>query len=77
MENIPIFFIVGAFYLLTDPNPKTAINLFRAYTIARYCHTLVYAVIVVPQPARALSWSVGFGITGYMIFKTISHFKAF
>ncbi|KAF2881627.1 hypothetical protein ILUMI_24570 [Ignelater luminosus] len=77
LENIPIFFIAGAFYLLTNPSPRTALNLFRTYTIARYCHTFVYAVVVIPQPARAISWSIGFAITGYMLFRTIRHFKAF
>ncbi|KAF2881625.1 hypothetical protein ILUMI_24568 [Ignelater luminosus] len=77
LENIPIFFLAGFAYLLTDPDPTTALNLFRAYTLARCLHTFVYAVVVVPQPARGLAWGTGFFITGYMAIKAICHFKTF
>lgn len=77
MENIPVFFLAGFAYLLTDPDPTTALNLFRAYTVARCIHTFVYAIVVVPQPARGLAWGTGFLITGYMAVKALCHFKTF
>lgn len=77
LENIPIFFIASFAYMLTDPDPQTALNLFRIYTAARCAHTFVYAIHVVPQPARGIAWAIGFGITGYMAVKAICHFKTF
>ncbi|KAF2881626.1 hypothetical protein ILUMI_24569 [Ignelater luminosus] len=77
LENIPIFFLVAFAYLLTDPDPTTALNLFRVFTLARFIHTFVYAIVVVPQPARGLAWVTGFLITGYMAVKAICHFKTF
>lgn len=71
LENIPIFLIAASLYVLTNPAPALALNLFRAFTAARFAHTFVYAVYVVPQPARALSFFVGYGITGYIIFQNI------
>ncbi|CAO1411876.1 unnamed protein product [Diamesa hyperborea] len=66
LENILPFFTAGFFYVLINPSPIIAINLFRAAAISRIIHTFVYAVYVVPQPSRALSWLVCFLITGYM-----------
>ena len=66
MENILPFFVIGFLYVLTDPVAFLAINLFRAVAIARVAHTLVYAVVVVPQPARAIAFFVALGATVYM-----------
>ncbi|ETN64006.1 glutathione transferase, microsomal [Anopheles darlingi] len=74
LENILPFFIIGLLYMLTGPAPFIAINLFRAVAIARILHTLVYAVVVIPQPARGLSWGVAYLATFYMAFKTILYF---
>ncbi|GLV36320.1 Microsomal glutathione S-transferase-like [Carabus blaptoides fortunei] len=74
LENILIFFVASWLYLLTQPNAAFATMLFRIYTIARYAHTLVYAVVVVPQPARGIAWFVGYGITGYMAATAALHF---
>ena len=71
VENIPLYFFAGFGYLFTEPDPTVAVNLFRIYALARIAHTLVYAIFVVPQPARGLSWGVGYGITGYMAIRTI------
>ncbi|KAK4884475.1 hypothetical protein RN001_000746 [Aquatica leii] len=77
LENIPIFFLAGLGYVLTDPNPAIALNLFRMYTLARVAHTFVYAIYVVPQPARGISWGIGYAITGYMAVRTMLHFGRF
>ncbi|KAG8236605.1 hypothetical protein J437_LFUL016854 [Ladona fulva] len=66
LENIPMFWIVGLLYVLTEPSAFLAINLFRAYFVARSLHTFVYAVIVLPQPSRALAFFAGLGVTIYM-----------
>ncbi|KAL7743308.1 hypothetical protein ACLKA6_012472 [Drosophila palustris] len=71
LENILPFFIIGLLYTLTNPSAFLAINLFRAVGIARITHTLVYAVVVVPQPARALSFFVALLATAYMALQVV------
>ncbi|CAO1399749.1 unnamed protein product [Diamesa serratosioi] len=66
LENILPFLTAGFFYILLNPTPEIAIYLFRATAIARIIHSFVYAVYVVPQPARTISWLVCFLSTGYM-----------
>uniref|UniRef100_A0A182JWQ1 Microsomal glutathione S-transferase 1 n=1 Tax=Anopheles christyi TaxID=43041 RepID=A0A182JWQ1_9DIPT len=74
LENILPFFAIGLLYMLTNPEPFIAINLFRAVAIARIVHTLVYAVVVIPQPARGLSWAIAYFATAYMGIKTALFF---
>ncbi|XP_059474175.1 prostaglandin E synthase-like [Neocloeon triangulifer] len=74
LENIPPFLCISFLYILTDPEPKLARNLFLGFTAARICHTLVYAVKPVRQPARGLCYGVGLAITCYMATKVIKHF---
>jgi glutathione S-transferase len=66
LENILPFLVIGFGYMLSDPSQLVAINLFRAFTVARILHTFVYAIIVLPQPSRALVWGLGYVITIYM-----------
>lgn len=68
MENILPYLSVGLFYVLTNPNPMVAMILFRVATIARFVHTIVYAIYVIPQPARAICFFIHYGITLYMAF---------
>ena len=42
LENILPFFFISALYLLTNPDPFVAVNIFRAFTAARFIHTFVY-----------------------------------
>ncbi|EDW65967.2 microsomal glutathione S-transferase 1 isoform X1 [Drosophila virilis] len=72
LENILPFFIIGLLYTLTNPSAFLAINLFRAVGISRIAHTLVYAVVVVPQPARALAFFVALLATAYMALQVIA-----
>uniref|UniRef100_A0A240PKK9 Microsomal glutathione S-transferase 1 n=1 Tax=Anopheles atroparvus TaxID=41427 RepID=A0A240PKK9_ANOAO len=74
LENILPFFTMGLLYMLTNPEPFIAINLFRAVAASRILHTIVYAVVVLPQPARGLSWAVAYVATFYMAVKTIVFF---
>lgn len=77
LENIPVFIVVCALYLLTNPSVFLATTLIRVFAIARIMHTLVYAVVVIPQPARALAWGIGYFITIFMAVKTILYFMAY
>ncbi|XP_055689054.1 microsomal glutathione S-transferase 1-like [Lutzomyia longipalpis] len=74
LENIFPFVLIAFFYVLTNPQAWLAINLFRVAAIARIVHTVVYAVVVVPQPARALAFFVCLAVTLYMAFQTIVFF---
>uniref|UniRef100_A0A1L8E4B1 Microsomal glutathione S-transferase 1 n=1 Tax=Nyssomyia neivai TaxID=330878 RepID=A0A1L8E4B1_9DIPT len=74
LENVFPFILVAFLYVLTNPDAWLATNLFRIAVIARIVHTIVYAVVVVPQPARGLSWFVCYGATLFMAFRTIVFF---
>lgn len=74
LENIPIFLFAALVYIATDPNPWIAENIFRAFTAARIAHTITYAVIPVPQPARVLFFGVGIVATVYMIIQGFRKF---
>ncbi|XP_075158362.1 microsomal glutathione S-transferase-like isoform X1 [Haematobia irritans] len=73
MENILPFFITGLLYVLTNPSAFLAINLFRLVAVARILHTIVYAVVVIPQPARALSFFAAYFATAYMAFQVVMY----
>ncbi|KAJ3649123.1 hypothetical protein Zmor_020883 [Zophobas morio] len=66
LENIPIFLAAGFAYLWTHPYVWLASILYIGFTILRVLHTIVYALIILPQPTRAMLWLGGFLITGYM-----------
>lgn len=68
MENILPYLSVGLFYVLTNPNPTVAKILFRVATLARFAHTFVYAIYVIPQPARGICFFIQYTITIYMAF---------
>ena len=74
MENILPFFIAGLIYTLTNPSVWLATTLFRIFAISRIVHTLVYAVVVIPQPTRAIAWAVGYIIQWYMMIKAVCYF---
>lgn len=75
MESIYLFLLVAFGYIWTDPEPQWADKLFLIFTIARILHTVVYTIVVVPQPVRGLAWLVGYLITGYMAVEIYSTFK--
>lgn len=66
MENILPSLIVGLIYVLINPSQFLACTLFKMSAIARILHTIVYAVVKVPQPARALAFFLHYGISVYM-----------
>ena len=71
LENIIPFLILGFFYTLTSPAYATALLCFRVFTIARFIHTFVYAIVVIPQPARALAFFAGMAVNGYLGYQII------
>ncbi|KAH8338153.1 hypothetical protein KR059_010130 [Drosophila kikkawai] len=63
LENVLPFILMSLAYVATGPNPLTARLLIRIGASARLLHTVVYAVIPVPQPARGLAFLTTFAIT--------------
>lgn len=75
LENILPHLFAGFFYVLTNPAVLTATLLFKVSAIARIVHTIVYAVVVIPQPARGTVWFVHYLITFYMAISVLLHCK--
>ncbi|EDX01732.1 microsomal glutathione S-transferase 1 [Drosophila yakuba] len=71
LENILPFLLMSLVYIASGPNPLTARLLIRIGASARLLHTVVYAIIPVPQPARSLAFFTTFAITcfeaGYVL----------
>lgn len=44
LENCIPFLIAALFYILADPDPDVAAWLIRIGVLARFCHTIVYAM---------------------------------
>ncbi|XP_052747573.1 uncharacterized protein LOC112053773 [Bicyclus anynana] len=74
LENIPAFWILGALYLTTAPVAGWATLLFRVYTVCRVIHSLVYAVVPLPQPARGAAYMVPYVIKWYMGVQTVLYY---
>ncbi|KAK5648617.1 hypothetical protein RI129_003509 [Pyrocoelia pectoralis] len=74
LENIPVFLVAGLAYILTNPSVWLATMLFRVFTISRMIHTIVYAVYVLPQPARFFAFLGGLLTTIYMAVQALIYF---
>lgn len=74
LENIPAFWILGALYLTTGPSVAWATLLFRVFTLARFVHTIVYAVIPMPQPSRGLAFGVAALVNFYMAVQVVLYY---
>lgn len=74
MENILPYLSIGLFYVMTDPSPMVAIILIRVAVVIRFVHTFVYAIYVIPQPARAICFLIHNFITQYMAIMCVIHF---
>ncbi|ALC49754.1 CG33177 [Drosophila busckii] len=68
LENILPFMLVSLAYVACGPHALTASLLIRIGAAARLLHTIVYAVIPLPQPIRAICFFINFGI---VIFEAI------
>lgn len=71
LENVIPLIIMGFVYAMTDPNPSIAKNLIRIAAGCRILHTIVYAIVVIPQPARLFAFMVPSLITVYMAAQVI------
>lgn len=60
------FLIMSLIFVTTNPNPILACTLFRIGSVARICHTMIYAFCPIPQPARVLSFLVTLLVTIFM-----------
>lgn len=74
LENIPAFWVLGALYLTTGPAAAWATLLFRAFTVGRLVHTVVYAIVPLPQPARGIAFGIPYLINLYMGVQTILYY---
>ncbi|CAG9782997.1 unnamed protein product [Diatraea saccharalis] len=74
LENIPAFWILAALYLTTAPAVAWAKLLFRVFTFGRIIHTVVYAVIPLPQPARGIAFGIPYLVNMYMGVQVIMHY---
>uniref|UniRef100_A0A493T8L8 Microsomal glutathione S-transferase 1 n=1 Tax=Anas platyrhynchos platyrhynchos TaxID=8840 RepID=A0A493T8L8_ANAPP len=70
LENIVPFLGIGLLYALSGSDLSTALLHFRIFVGARITHTLAY-LIPLPQPARGLSWVVGYAVTISMAYKVL------
>ncbi|CAG9760287.1 unnamed protein product [Ceutorhynchus assimilis] len=66
LENIPAFLFISFAYLFVGVPNWVVHFIFYLFLIARTLHSFVYAVYVIPQPARAICFIVGFFIIGYL-----------
>ncbi|KAH8396019.1 hypothetical protein KR222_001879 [Zaprionus bogoriensis] len=62
LENVLPFLLMSLAYVAAGPHPLTAKLLIRIGSSARLLHTFVYACVPLPQPARALTFFITFGI---------------
>lgn len=69
------YLFVGLCYVLTGPSAATATLLFKVAAIARIVLTIVYAVIVIPQPARVIACFIHYLITLYMAVSVLLYSK--
>lgn len=74
LENIVPIALIWFLYVLTNPLPDVAVNLFRVTVAFRLWHTLVYAIYPIPQPARGIGWVVPYIIMLYMAVQTMVTF---
>lgn len=69
LENIPAFIFAGLLYVLTGPDPSTALWHFRVFAAARILHTLVYQLEL--QPWRAIMHVVCLTVTMSMLVQVL------
>ncbi|XP_075982751.1 microsomal glutathione S-transferase 1-like [Anticarsia gemmatalis] len=74
LENIPAFWVLGLLYLTTGPATAWATLLFRVFTISRIIHTIVYAIVPLPQPARGLAFMGAAFVNLYMGAQVIMYY---
>ncbi|ENN74663.1 prostaglandin E synthase [Dendroctonus ponderosae] len=71
LENIPAFLFISLAYLFVGVANWAVHLLFYLFLIARTLHSLVYALYVIPQPARAICFCLGLLINCYLSFHVL------
>ncbi|XP_066140038.1 prostaglandin E synthase-like [Euwallacea fornicatus] len=71
LENIPAFLFIALAYLFIQVPDWVVHFLFYLFLIARTMHSIVYAIYVVPQPARAICFVLGLTVIGYLSFHVL------
>lgn len=66
LKNLTPFWVVSALYVTTDPDPTTAVNLFRVYLAARLVAVIGYVFRPTPKLVKELAFFLSFTITGFM-----------
>lgn len=66
LENIPAFLVISFVYLWVPVPAWTVQVLYYTFLVFRVLHSIVYAIYVVPQPARGLCFAIPFAILFYM-----------
>lgn len=74
LENITVYWVIGALYVTTGPTVVMASLLFRVFTIGRMLHTFVYCIVPLPQPARAIAFGIPYLIMVYMGVQVVLHY---
>ncbi|XP_041368245.1 microsomal glutathione S-transferase 1-like [Gigantopelta aegis] len=70
LENVIPFVLIGLLYVATGPSLSSALLHFRLFAGSRLAHTVVY-LLAVPQPARAILFTVGILATASMAVSTL------
>ncbi|XP_060529100.1 prostaglandin E synthase-like [Cylas formicarius] len=71
LETIPAFMFVSLYYLFTS-TPKWIVHLlYYLFVLARIGHSIVYAIKVVKQPARAVCFLISYFILIYLTLHTL------
>ncbi|CRK87189.1 CLUMA_CG000994, isoform A [Clunio marinus] len=77
LENIPAFLIASFMFVCVEPDPIAAFWMIRIAVVARFLHTIVYAIYPIRQPVRTLCFSICLAITLAMIIWSIVLFCHF
>ncbi|XP_046629274.1 microsomal glutathione S-transferase 1-like [Neodiprion virginianus] len=75
LENVVPWFIATWIWLGTGPSTWLAGLLIRVFVLSRILHTVVYAVVPLPQPSRAIAFFLGYFVTFYMTASTILYYS--
>jgi prostaglandin-E synthase 1 len=57
VENVPLFWVIGLFYVLTDASAFGASAYFWTFTASRFLHSLFYLKGI--QPFRTMMYGIG------------------
>lgn len=74
LENILPWFICTFLWLTTSPGVGLVKILIPVFALSRIAHTLVYAVFLIPQPARAIAFFIAYFVMAYQAISTVIYY---